>query len=208
MMVQGRPRQAGIDAQIIQAMSDLVIERGYSSVTVNHLVERAGTNKPAFYRRYRRLADVVPHALAALQQDVSAIDTGSLTRDLFEFQRRQRELFSAPLVVRGLAGWLVDVGADPENAKPFAEQFQMPRRVALRSILARASARGEVAADPDVDAVTDILTAPLIMRAMIPGLPPIDEELVAHTVRVALSLVSQEAIAFSSARKPKEGGLL
>ena len=182
----GRPRNTETDARIIQAASELVIEHGYSQVTVDQVVDRAGTNKPAFYRRFRRLADVVPLALLALNQDLDDIDTESLVKDLAEFQRRQRLLFSAPLITRGLPGWLAEVSSTPDRAMPFIKQFQAPRRETLRSIVQRATTRGEITPPINVEWVTDVLTAPLMMRAIIPGLPHIDDRLVRQSVHTAL----------------------
>ena len=186
MTIPGRPRKTETDDRIIQSTSELVVEHGYSQVTVGQIVERAGTNKPAFYRRFRRLADVVPHALLALDHDLDDIDTGSLVKDLAEFQRRQRLLFSAPLITRGLPGWLAEVSSTPEHAMPFIEQFQTPRREALRSILQQATNRGEIKLPSDVEWVTDLLTAPLMMRTIIPGLPHIDDRLLGQSVHAAL----------------------
>lgn len=192
MITQGRPRNMETTSRIVKAVSELVVEHGFSGVTVGQVVERAGTNKPAFYRRFRGLADVVPHALFALEHDVSGIDTGSIEGDLLEFQRRQRQLFSAPLVSKGLVGWLAEVSETPESAKPFIEQFQAPRREVLRRIVARASARGEIASSCDVDWITDVLTAPLIMRAIIPGLPSSDDRLIEYSVRTALDVLRKD----------------
>lgn len=188
----GRPRKTETDARIIQAASELVVEYGYSQVTVDQVVERAGTNKPAFYRRFRRLADVVPHALLALDHVLDDIDTESLVQDLAEFQRRQRLLFSAPLITRGLPGWLAEVSSTPNHAAPFIEQFQAPRREALRSILQRATNRGEIKLPRDVEWVTDLLTAPLMMRAIIPGLPRIDGQLLRQSVHAALDALQYQ----------------
>ncbi len=194
MTTMGRPRNTETEARIIQAASELVVERGYSPVTVDQVVERAGTNKPAFYRRFRRLADVVPQALLALRQDVDDIDTGTLVDDLVEFQHRQRLLFSAPLITRGLAGWLAEISETPNHALPFVEQFQAPRREALRRIVQHAVARDEINLPSDFDWVTDVLTAPLIMRVMIPGLPPVDDRLVVQSVHAALDALQYRGV--------------
>ena len=77
MKSTGRPRVTEIDARIIQAASELVVEHGYSQVTVGQVIERAETSKPAFYRRFRGLADVVPHALTALDHEVEEIGRAS-----------------------------------------------------------------------------------------------------------------------------------
>lgn len=175
-----------IDARIIQAASELVVEHGYSQVTVGQVIERAETSKPAFYRRFRGLADVVPHALTALDHEVEDVDTKSLVKDLAEFQRQQCLLFSEPLITHGLPGWLAEVSVVPQRAIPFIEQFQAPRRRALHNIVQRAADRGEIALPPDIEWITDILTAPLMMRAIIPGAPRINDDLVGQSVHAAL----------------------
>lgn len=203
MMNTGRPRKTETDARIIQAASELVVEHGYLQVTIEQIVERAATNKPAFYRRFRRLADVVPHALLALEHGVDDVNSGSLIKDLVEFQQRQILLFNAPLITRGLPGWLAEISATPELAIPFIEKFQAPRREMLRKIVERSVARSEIEAQNDLEWITDLLTAPLIMRAIIPGLPLIDEQLVTQTVHSALDALhypgKRDSLAHSNA---------
>jgi len=216
----GRPRKHSIDQDILDAVAELVVELGYPRVTVDRIVERAGTNKPAFYRRYPNLAAVVPRLLAARHGTDEDIDTGSLVGDLVEVQRRQRELFTDPVVRRGFSGWLAEVDAEPANGAEFLAGYLAPRRAFTRTIIARAVERGEIEgrgiagevatsvastapsarlgdgrdvdvdvdADTDADAawIADLLTGPLLMHVVMPGLAPIDDALVSRTVHAAL----------------------
>jgi AcrR family transcriptional regulator len=186
MALPGRPRKDSVDGDILRALADLVAERGYARVTVEDVTTRAGTNKPAFYRRFRGIADAVPRLLASRHGTDEDIDTGALASDLVEVQRRQRLLFTDPVVTRGMAGWLAEVEASPELAAPFLEGYLGPRRAYTGVILGRAAARGEIAAGADRGWIADLLTGPLVMRALLPGLPPIDAELTARTVHAAL----------------------
>lgn len=199
MVRSGRPRKDAIDAGILRAVAELVVERGYARVTIDEVIERAGTNKPAFYRRFRDLADVVPRLLASRHGTDEDIDTGSLVGDLVEVQRRQRDLFTDPVVTRGLLGWLAEVDAEPARATPFLAGYLGPRRAYTRVILDRAEARGEIAGGTDPGWIADLLTGPLLMRAVMPGLPPVDDELIIRTVHAAL-----DALRFGGGRSDVE----
>jgi AcrR family transcriptional regulator len=187
MRQSGRPRKASVDDAILSAVAALVVEHGYTRVTIDDVVNRAGTNKPAFYRRFRNLADTVPHLLARSHGTDDDIDTGSLLGDLNEVQRRQLLLFTDPVVVRGFAGWLADVDGHPDGGAAFLQGYLAPRRAFTRVILDRAVARGEIPDRADPAWIADLLTGPLLLRVVLPGLPPADEELAAKTVEAALT---------------------
>lgn len=189
MASSGRPRKTSVDVSIVQAMADLVAEHGYTSVTVDQVVARAGTNKPAFYRRFRHLAEVVPRILASRHGTDEDIDTGTLVGDLVEVQQRQQRLFTDPVVVRGLGGWLAHLEADPEAGAAFSRDYLVPRRAYTQIILQRAVARGDIAEAGDPAWIADLLTGPLVMRVVMPGLPPIDDRLIAQTIHAALDVL-------------------
>lgn len=192
MVRSGRPRQSTVDDNIVQAMAELVAKHGYASITVDQVVAHAGTNKPAFYRRFRHLAEVVPQVLASRHGTDEDIDTGTLIGDLIEVQHRQRLLFTDPVVARGFAGWLSHVEADPEIGAPFFRDYLAPRRAYTQIILDRAMDRGEVTVAADPAWIADLLTGPLIMRVLMPGLPPVDERLIAQTIHTALDILGYQ----------------
>ena len=55
----GRPRDPRIDAAILRATADLLVEIGYSSLTMAAVADRAGTTKTALYRRWSSKAEPV-----------------------------------------------------------------------------------------------------------------------------------------------------
>lgn len=185
----GRPRQSIIDQRILQAVAELVAEHGYARVTIDDVVKRAGTNKPAFYRRFPNLAAVVPQLLASRHGTDEDIDSGTLVGDLVEVQRRQQQLFSDPVVIRGFAGWIADLGVDPAQGIPFLSDYLGPRRAYTRVILDRAVERGEILPGADPEWIAELLTGPLLMRAVLPGMPPIDEGFTRQTIRAALDVL-------------------
>ncbi|HEX7825290.1 MAG TPA: helix-turn-helix domain-containing protein, partial [Mycobacterium sp.] len=75
----GRPRDPRIDAAILGATADLLVEIGYSNLTMAAVAERAGTTKTALYRRWSSKAELVheatfpvaPSALTAPEGDIA-----------------------------------------------------------------------------------------------------------------------------------------
>jgi len=184
----GRPRNTDLDVALLHAAEELLLERGFSAVSVDAVASRAGTTRPAFYRRF----DGIPHLVLALLLDRFAIDLdkgidhGSLPADLEHIQRDQVELFSNPLVKRCLAGFLDSLQTDADLRSVFVEEFLTPRRYGVGMIMHRAVIRGEIPMDPDVEWACDLLTGPLLMRTLMPGLAGLDEALVSQTVTSAL----------------------
>ena len=61
----GRPRDPRIDDAVIEATIDLLEQVGYLQLTISAIADRAGTNKPAIYRRWPTKAHLV-HELSLI----------------------------------------------------------------------------------------------------------------------------------------------
>lgn len=184
----GRPRNAELDAALHRAAEELILERGFSALSVEAVATRAGTTRPAFYRRF----DGIPRLVLALLLDRFAVDldhgvdSGNLPEDLKWVQRDQIELFSNPLVASCLAGFLDSLHTDADLRKVFVEEFLAPRRYGAGMIITRAAARGEIPPNPDLEWAMDLLTGPLLLRVLMPGLQGLDEALISQTVASTL----------------------
>jgi hypothetical protein len=116
-----------------------------------------------------------------------APDSGQLRQDLVLLQQLQREFFAHPVIKAGLAGVLGDLTTDPTLGTVFYERFMAPRRRSVVAMLARAVDRGEIAPVDRPDIVSDLLTGPLLLRAVLPTVGPIDDTLLTATVEAALN---------------------
>jgi hypothetical protein len=62
-----------------------------------------------------------------------------------------------------------------------------PRRRSVVAMLARAADRGEIAPVEQPGIVSDLLTGPMLLRAVLPTIGPIDDMLLTATVAAALN---------------------
>ena len=90
----GRPRDPRIDAAILRATADLLVEIGYPNVTMAAVAERAGTTKTALYRRWSSKAELIHEAVFPVTP--TAIDTppGDIAADLRAMVAAARDVFT------------------------------------------------------------------------------------------------------------------
>ncbi|MEO6531441.1 MAG: TetR/AcrR family transcriptional regulator [Specibacter sp.] len=185
----GRPRNTALDGALIRAAGELIVERGFAGVSVGAIASRAKTTRPAFYRRFEGIPEVV---LAVLMEHFAtnldqSINTGNLPDDLEAIQRDQVQLFMSPLVLFSLAGFLDAVRVDEQLRSVFVRKFLAPRRAGVAAVIARAVGRREIPACPDVEWICDLLTGPVLMRVLMPGLNGLDESFIVQSVASVLS---------------------
>jgi AcrR family transcriptional regulator len=137
----------------------------YAALTVEGIAARAGAGKQTIYRWWPSKADVVLEAmLEEVASAIAAPDKGSLPDDLVAFlsetfqQRAQRPV---------LLGLMAQALLDPGFAQAFRDRFLFSRRAALREILERAAARGEIAAEVDPELLIDVVYGVLWYRLLL-----------------------------------------
>ncbi|OBG23759.1 TetR/AcrR family transcriptional regulator [Mycobacterium sp. 852002-51057_SCH5723018] len=143
----GRPRDPRIDAAVLRATVELLAETGYSGLLVSAIAKRAGTSKPAIYRRWPSKAHLVHEAVFPIGAATAVPDTGSLTEDLREMVRRTMEFLSTPAATAALPGLVGEMAADPTLHSALLERFAGVITGGLAERLEKAAARGEVRAD-------------------------------------------------------------
>jgi AcrR family transcriptional regulator len=163
----GRPLDQGVDAAILAAAWRLLLQEGYSRMSIAGVAEAAGVGRPAIYRRYRDKSELVAAVIADKTARVPPIDTGSTRDDLvahLEFARRRFGM--------GLAGTLlVEERSHPELLRQFREGMLIPRRDQIATALERGQARGEVRADLDVKLAAHALMGSFVYHYLAVGRP-------------------------------------
>jgi AcrR family transcriptional regulator len=186
----GRPRDTSLDAAIAAATESVLLADGYAAVSIDRVAKIAGTTRAAVYRRVKSRGELVIGLLIHRFGTSPASDTGDLRQDIEHVQEVQRAFFADAVVRAGLAGLLSDTYAEPTLAAVLYDRFVAPRRQSVAAMLVRAADRGQIAPVDDPARISDILTGPLLFRALVPAIGPIDDALLDATVDAALKAVS------------------
>jgi len=166
---------------------------GFAGLTVDRLVEEAGTTRPTFYRRFPNVAHLAFEVIRIRFGTGSEVDTGSLYEDLFSLQREEIEMFTFPAFRNSLPGFLEAARSEPALLELYQSHFIFPRRSNVARVIASASRRGEIAIAPeDVDTnfVCDMLLGPVMARAALPLGAPLDDQLARMTAMGAVAYLS------------------
>lgn len=164
----GRPRSAEADRAIIDAIVDLLVERGYREVTIEAVAARAGVAKTTIYRRWPSKADMVVEAITACKKDCLQEDSagdgsvaGTLTGMLSHLSCSRISLV--------LAGLAAEMAHNEELAIAVREGLVGPNREVVYGVLRRGVEAGEVRPDVDLELVSDLLVGPLFFRLLVTG---------------------------------------
>ena len=166
----GRPRDPQIDAAVLDATLAVLDESGYGGLTLEEVARRAGTTKPAIYRRWPNRQRLVLAALGQRLGEARAPDTGCTLCDLDECLKLFVAAFRRmpPDVLGPL---FADCAGDPELRAAFMTTLFDPPRAAVKETLDRAHARGDLRdgrrprADPRPDRLAGPLPRPVRARA-------------------------------------------
>ncbi|GAA1557206.1 TetR/AcrR family transcriptional regulator [Actinomadura kijaniata] len=181
------PRRA---QQIFDATLELLAARGYRSLTVEGVAERAGVNKTTIYRWWPSKAALLGAALThGTPLDLAVPDTGSLRGDLEALTRRVLDLLTRPPAADIAVAFLGAAAGEPELAG-HAHAFFADRLARERAVFDRAAARGELAPGADPALLMDLLAGALWVRVVFRGLPA-DDDLPARLVDTVLNGASR-----------------
>ncbi|WP_460819417.1 TetR-like C-terminal domain-containing protein [Nocardioides korecus] len=145
----GPARDEARDARIIDAVLDLIVEKGYVDLTMGAVAARAGVAKATVYRRWASREDLVADALETLMLPAvpaEARDTGALRDDLIATLTHS----TACLHPHGRRFSLVLTAATashPGIADTLRERYIAGQRNGIASCLHLAQQRGELTAE-------------------------------------------------------------
>jgi AcrR family transcriptional regulator len=178
----GRPRDARLDAAILQATVELLEEHGYFDVSLAAIAERAGTTTPAIYRRWSSKADLVVQAVFRIEGDDVVADTGDLAADITTMVWWTVGKLCRPAGRAALAGLL---GESHEELKGrCADVTRVMARTGER--LERAKAAGEIRPDVDTAVLVAMMSGSVLQMAVTNGRRGVDDAWVTGMVSVLL----------------------
>ena len=176
--VPGRPLDAGIEADLLRATQDLLIEQGFERLTVDAVAKRCSASKATIYRRWPSKVALAVAATAALLSVPEVPDTGDLREDLLvcscAYIQDDRR-------IAVLASLLTATRHDPALRAAARDAIGSPIGGLFEHVLARAVSRGQIAKGIDIDIISGVLPAIAFHSVAALGLP-IDERLVLRVI--------------------------
>lgn len=170
----GRPRSERADKAIIDATLALLAEEGgVRGVSIEAVAARAGVGKTTIYRRWPNKEALIIDALAALKEPFPQPRGESVRDDLVAMARA---FMSDKTDKKRLdCYWSILGGAEryPELIDRFTQEIIEPRREAIRQVLRRGVATGELRADLDVELTLWLILGAVAQRARSHGIGPI-----------------------------------
>ncbi|KNY04016.1 TetR/AcrR family transcriptional regulator [Microbacterium sp. GCS4] len=151
----GRPRDPGVEAAILAAVHELLIENGYAGTTIAAVAQRARCGRSAIYRRWENKAELVVAAVRALQVTTDAPDTGTLRGDLLAAALHFAQADERTANV--LASILSEIGRDEELREVAYRVIGGPPVAVLTRVIERWRDRGEVRADAPIAVIAGIV---------------------------------------------------
>lgn len=178
--VSGRPRDGRIDAAIIASTRELIVQTGYTALSLAAIAAHAGTTTAAIYRRWSGKAHLVHEAVLSGATIAVPSGSGDVRQDIRALVETTRAMFDRPEVRVALPGLVADTVADPDlhsmmtarltgNLGAFETRFGQERRggddlpmlaeVVAGSAIFRLLIRHDAALDDVwVDAMTEMIT--------------------------------------------------
>jgi AcrR family transcriptional regulator len=180
----GRPRSEEAHKAILDATLDLLVEVGFSAMTVEGVASRAGVGKATIYRRWPSKLPLVVEAFGQLP-GFEEVDTGDLAEDLKKMLRGYLQAFNASPLAAVLPSLAGERAHNPELSELF-EPVSKGRRQPLVRAFERAVDRGEIPEDTDVELAADLVVGPIAVSLFFKG-GRLNPRMVGPMVDMALS---------------------
>ncbi len=171
----GRPRDGRIDEAVRRATVELLERSGYLQLTIAGIAERAGTTKPAIYRRWPTKAHLVHDAVFPAQDNEAIPPGGDLRSDIRALAVIGLELLGRPAARAALPGLLAETAADPGLQADVLGRAAGGTWAWLQRRLDDGVEAGEVRADVKTSTVFELIAGTAFVATAIRPLGVVDD---------------------------------
>lgn len=180
------PRVERTRRVVLAATADLLVQRGFESLSIEEIAARSGVARSTIYRNWPDRADLLIEALQQHMEPATDPHTGDLRSDLTAvFGVLARALDPSSPLGRILPSLLSAAERDPDLRRVHREAAAQRRQLA-QQILQRGIDSGQLPADLDAASTATTLTATLYYRRLVSG-EPFNEHAVADLVAALLT---------------------
>lgn len=186
----GRPRRAATDAAITAATRRLLVEVGYSGLTIEAVATTAGVGKPTVYRRHRSKASLVAAALLDTLAAANPVapDSGDVVADARELLGNLARALRSTDFGRAITEIVSPAAREAELADLFRDA-SAERRALIHDVLSRAAEQHRLI-PTDVDTAIDMALGAIYFRHLISH-GPINDSFVDGVVASIVAAASQ-----------------
>ncbi|MDI2132381.1 TetR/AcrR family transcriptional regulator [Yinghuangia seranimata] len=189
---RGRPRSAAAERAILDATLALIAEHGnIGALSIEAVAQAAGCGKATIYRRWSNKEALVIAAVEAAEEPIPELAGESVRDDLVALLVAMRRNLLDQRAEGLLQSVLGHVKQHPELARRYHEVVIEKRREAMRVVLRRGVATGELRADLPIEVMKDLFSAPMLVRKMMhdaQDLPPELPEQIVDSVLTGLAV--------------------
>jgi AcrR family transcriptional regulator len=168
----GRPRDQRIDGAALLAATELLEQVGYLQLTIGAIAERAGTNKPAIYRRWPTKAHLVHEAVFPAHGPVVTPRGEDLREDIRALVTVGIELLGRPAARAALPGLIAEMTSDPTLHADVVGRFAGGSWGWLQQRIEGSIEQGEVRPDVQSSTVLELIAGSTFVATAI---RPLDE---------------------------------
>jgi AcrR family transcriptional regulator len=187
---RGRPRDAGRHAAILEAARELILEVGYTRLTIDAIAKRAGASRTTIYEWWGHRAPLVEEALFSDYAAWPLPDTGSLEGDLALLVQELVREMTRPEVMRAFPALTVEFQANPELKAEAIGLYGDPMTRRWEAVFARAVARSELAPSVSAEATMHLVLGALWMMSHNKTLP--SRQLAPYLLRATRAVLASE----------------
>lgn len=168
----GRPRDGRIDAAIIEATRELLLESGYSALSLSAIAARAGTTTAAIYRRWSGKAQLVHEAILPAEVTAMPSASGDVVEDIRALVEATRTMFDRPEVRIALPALIADTVADPDVHSRMTSRFAE----SLATFRTRIGDQPDLPSDVgDLPLLAEVVVGSAIFRIIVRHDAPLDD---------------------------------
>ena len=160
----GRPRDPDIDAAVLAATRELLVEVGYQRLGLGLVAARAGSNRPALYRRWPSKAHLVYDAVFPSEPDLPLAATIRFEDHVRALIERIVASYSRPAAREAVPALLAET-RDLERRSSIVDGLLGEARKDFAARVQQAVARGDLRADTDAALVLDVIHSAAMHQA-------------------------------------------
>jgi AcrR family transcriptional regulator len=162
----GRPRSESIDAAIMQATIDELIDRGFLAASMESIAARAGVAKTTLYRRWPNTTDLAIAAMRSFEADIVDVPPGSVRDNLVWLIKTMAGKWGDPRYAAMMRRVAADGTVQPQLYRDARDRLIGPHIERMNAVLSRGITEGMIRADVNVEWLRQLLVSPIMAAAL------------------------------------------